>query len=344
MRRYAHTALLAWAIDVLLACGVSTRDAATTAGFLVRTSLRGIDTHGIVRMPSYVERLRRGDVSATAQPHATWSHGALQLDGQACLGQVAMALALEEAMERASAVAAVACSIGNCGHLAALGIYAVHAAERGLVALLCQNTPAIMAVPGSGGPMIGNNPIAFAAPIAGDVPMVFDMASSAVSRGLVAQAARDQLLISEEWAVDREGRVTTDALRALSGAMQPMAAHKGLGLAMLVQCFAASLSGIADDERSSAAAVASSSAGVGAFLLVVNPALFAGREAFDRSVSQWLSLYLRNGGVGTRYPGQRQAACEAERLTDGIPVSPSVAIDLSRAGVELGVPFPRTAD
>lgn len=335
------TALRDWAGAVLATQGVGSADAALTARLLVRTSLRGIDTHGIARLPGYVDRLASGEVTAQARPRTEeTAPGWLRCDGGGGLGQVVASHAFDEAMDRAGHQPLVACHIRATGHLGALAVYVAAAAEQGFFALLCQRTPPVMALPGASGPMIGNNPLAFALPLAGRAPLVFDMAHSVVARGHVAQAAReDQATIPADWALGPDGQPTTDPALALQGAMQPIAGHKGLGLAMLVECLAASMGGIAS-APATASGTAGSAADASAFALVINPALTTGREAFDASVAAWLHTYLQAGGPGARYPGQRQAACEQQRRHEGIPLPPGLRAELHALGERTGCPFP----
>jgi LDH2 family malate/lactate/ureidoglycolate dehydrogenase len=328
-----------WTAAILERCGVAAHDAAVTARILVRTSLRGIDTHGIARIPSYVANLRSGEFSAAARPQISDRHGTLHCDCQDGLGQVVGMAALEAAVARAGQQAIVACTIRNCGHLAALGVLVLEAAERGMVAVLCQGTPPILGLPGFQGRAIGNNPLAFAMPVAGEAPLVFDMAMSEVARGRVLEALREgRATIPEGWAIDSQGRPTTDTKEAAQGAMVPAAGHKGMGLAMLVECLAVSLSGASATAGMSASGGSSGSAG--AFLLVANPKLLVGQAAFDDSVAHWLGRYRQAAGGDGRYPGQRQAQSEAERVQAGIPVGDGLRAELAALGNELGLAFP----
>jgi LDH2 family malate/lactate/ureidoglycolate dehydrogenase len=119
--------------------------------------------------------------------------------------------------------------------------------------------------------------------------------------------------------------------------MRPIAGQKGLGLAMMVQCLAGSLAGA---QASTAPPRRSGSAGgVDAFLLVIHPDLFIGRQAFDASMNDWLQHCLRSGGSEARYPGQRQAQCERERRAFGIPVPDSVVAELQATGDATGRRF-----
>lgn len=333
--------LLAWMADVLMAQGVAAQPALQTAGLLLRTSLRGIDTHGILRLPGYVERLAAGEVNPRAVPRIeSDAAGWLRCDGDGGLGQVVASFALEQAMARARQQPLVACHIRATGHLAALAVYVAAAAEQGFFAFLCQRTPPVMALPGASGPVIGNNPLAFALPLAGHAPLVFDMANSVVARGHVAQAVREgQHHIPPEWALGPDGQPTSDPVLALQGAMQPIAGHKGLGLAMLVECLAASMGGVTSAPEAGAG-TAGSAANASAFALVINPALTTGREALDASVQAWMQTYLAASGRGARYSGQRQAECEQQRSRDGVPVSAGLLAELRAVGERAGRPLP----
>ncbi|MDM0108527.1 Ldh family oxidoreductase [Variovorax sp. J22R24] len=339
--RFAAKALQRWATAVLMRQGVAEAPATLTAKVLVRTSLRGIDTHGLARLPAYVDKLATREVNAQARPRMERRHGLLHCDGDNGLGQVVASFALDEAMLAARTSALVACSIRSTGHLAALGGFVLSAAERGFFAILCQRTPPVMALPGARGPVIGNNPLAFAVPLVGRPPLVFDMAHSVVARGHVAQALREgKDAIPRDWAIGPDGTPTTDPALALQGAMQPIAGHKGLGLAMLVECLAGSLHGFVPGEDAAAPTdLRGPAANVSAFLLVINPALAVGQGAFDASVSAWMQTYLEASGLGARYPGQRQAECEQQRLRQGIPVPAGLLAELRALGRSVGRPF-----
>jgi LDH2 family malate/lactate/ureidoglycolate dehydrogenase len=334
----AH-ALEDWVAVAFERCGVPQADARVTASVLVRTNLRGVDTHGVTRVLPYIEKLRSGEVNAIAAPRSEVREGVLHFDGDGGLGQLVASRAVDEAVALARTQPVAMGLIRGSGHLAALGLFVLAAAEQGMIALLCQETPPLMALAGALGPAIGNNPIAYALPVAGRVPLVFDMATSVVARGNVLQAARDKLQIPEGWSIGPDGAPTTDPQVALKGAMLPVAGHKGIGLAMLVQVLAGSLSGSESAESAASFGAASSAGNVSAFLLVINPDRVIGRAAFDAHVAQWLSTYTDASGADARYPGERAAACEVERTRDGIPLPMGVVAELRKVGELVGVPF-----
>lgn len=342
--RVRAQALEDWVTAAFARCGVPGADARRTAAVLVRTNLRGIDTHGVMRVLPYVEKLRSGEVNAAARPVAELREGVLHVDGGCGLGQVVASFAVEEAVALARSQPVVMGLVRNSGHLAALGLFVLPAAEAGMIAVLCQETPPLMALEGSSGPAIGNNPIAFAAPVAGGAPLVFDMATSIVARGNVLAAARDKVPIPEGWSIGPDGHPTTDPAVALKGAMLPVAGHKGIGLAMLVQILAGSLSGSRSAEnaarfRAGNPAGNSSAGNVSAFLLLINPERVAGRAAFDANVAEWLSTYMAVSGEEARYPGERAALCEVERRRDGVPLSLGAVAELRKVGGLVGLPF-----
>jgi LDH2 family malate/lactate/ureidoglycolate dehydrogenase len=243
-----------------------------------------------------------------------------------------------EATEKVACATAV---IRNCGHLSALGMFALQAAEQGRVALVCQRTPAVMGMPGSPRANIGNNPLAFAAPVRGGTPFVFDMANSVATRPRIQQAARDNAPIPDDWAVGEDGMPTTEAAAALMGYLRPMAAHKGLGLAMMVEVLTTGLAGWSAEPEGV------KTSGIGAFVLVINPALFCGQDVFEVGMHKWLRQFLNTSAAGARFPGQRQAATEKERRAHGIPMPPSIVRELREAGHGVGCDFdlaPKAAD
>lgn len=342
MDRYDSAAVTTWAAEVLQAAGISPPHAAVAAGQLVRTSLRGIDSHGISRIPIYLQRIAAGEIKSD-EPRAEWREGALHVDGQGSLGQVVTAFAIDQAVKATEKVASAIGVVSNCGHLSALGMFALLAAEKGRVALVCQRTPPTMGMPGSPRANIGNNPIAFAAPVRGGTPFVFDMANSVAARGRIQQAARDGAPIPADWAVGADGQPTTEPAAALMGYLRPMAAHKGLGLAMAVEVLTWGLAGwrplAGDPTATSGFTPGAAGSGIAAFILVMNPALICGQDEFEAGTHKWLRQFLNNSGDGARFPGMRAAAFEKDRRAHGIPIPGSVVRELREAGQGVGRPF-----
>lgn len=339
MNRYDTTRITDWLASAFAGLGLSSVDAALGARVLVRTNARGVETHGIARALVYGQKLKSGELKARPTVRMEERDGVLHCYADSGLGQVVGTQAIREAASRAAKRGFVPLLIHDVGHLAALGMFALEAADCGMLGFVTQSTPPLMALEGSKGAAIGNNPLAFASPVPNGPPMVFDIAASGVARGNVLAAAREKKPIPLGWAIDAEGNPTTDAQAALAGAMLPMAGHKGIGLAMMVQCLAGSLSGALPASVTSGAAPGSAPARVGAFAFVANPGLIAGRAEYESHMAGWLEVYRKASGPQGRYPGERAAKLEAERTKEGIPLPDAVVRELGTLGELAGAPF-----
>lgn len=328
---YDADALLDWSTRVLIATGIPAVDAAAGANVLVRTSLRGVDTHGISRIPLYTDSLLAGQINAKANHGGDFRDGVLHYRGDHGLGQAVGVAALNAALELAQERAVVPCLIAQCGHLAALGSYVLLAAEAGMIGFICQSTTPLMALEGWTERAIGNNPLAFATPLDNAVPLVFDMASSVVARGNLRDSVRENRPVPPGWAIDTSGNPTTDPEAAWAGAVLPIGGYKGIGLAMMVQVLAGSLLG------NSTALRGGGGNEMGAFLMLVNPALV--NDGYAADVDAWLGHYRRVAGEKGRYPGQRAAATEASRREHGIPIPPVLLQQMRATGEKVGQPF-----
>jgi LDH2 family malate/lactate/ureidoglycolate dehydrogenase len=342
MNGHAPATLERWTAGIFESCGLPREHAAETAAILVRSEMRGYKTHGMTRVPSYVERLRTGDFNPRARLRHRAVPGGIVFDADGAIGQVAGPHAVRLGLEALRASASVMVCVQACGHLGALGIHALLAAEAGAFCMIGQRTPPVLAMPGFTRPAIGHNPIAFGCPIPGADPIVFDVACSVAARGHILMAARRGEPIPEGWAVDETGAPTTDAERALRGALLPAGNHKGIGIAMMVECLAGALAANAaslDPERN----VVREGGAVGrqgAFIWLVKPDAFSEAGHFAEYMAQWTGAYCAAGGDEARLPGERAAALERRARTDGIALPAEIQQELTDLGARLGVPFP----
>ncbi|MCW2736843.1 Ldh family oxidoreductase [Nocardioides sp.] len=232
--------LESWAATVLTRSGLRDHDAATVAASLMFAESRGIGTHGLIRLSTYVERITAGGINSAATVSIAADLKALTvLDADhapgASSGMVAVALVIERAREFG-----VACAVArNANHFGASGYFTNQIADAGLLGLALCNTEPVMCAPSGGSPVLGTNPIAVALPIdRGERPQL-DMATTTVSQGklLVAQQADEAIPLG--WAVDPAGRETTSASAGLAGALLPSGGPKGFGLAFAVDAILA---------------------------------------------------------------------------------------------------------
>jgi LDH2 family malate/lactate/ureidoglycolate dehydrogenase len=327
--------LHAWTGAVFQASGLSAGHAQTVADLLVDTSLRGIDTHGVSRIPAYVELLARGRNKAQPQFKLTERKASLEFDADFSLGQVAGMVAVDAAYERAKSSGFAFVTIRNTGHLGALGYFTRHLAEKGMIASLMQNAPPLMGLPGSRHRAIGNNPLSFAAPVVGRLPFVFDMAASEAAFGKIIEAKRDGKSIPDGWALDKDGNPTNDSAKAFEGMLLPTAGAKGVGIAMMVECLAGAFTGT---DPSKLEGVPGLPAAFGGFLMVIDPYEFADRADFDAHMRKWIEHY-RGSAAGARYPGEKRAEVAAQRSKDGIPVSDDLGRAFAAVAEKAGVPL-----
>ena len=342
MIRHDALALEQWTAKTFAACGVAAKPAAIAAACIVRSELRGYKTHGMTRAASYVARLQSGEMNPRPDMRHREFPGGVVLDADGAMGHVAGPHAVEIGLRALDTSASVLVAIQACGHLGALGIHALLAAEGGAFCMIGQRTPPMLAMPGFTRPAIGHNPIAFGCPMPGSTPIVFDIACSVAARGHILLAAREGRSIPEGWALDESGAPTTDTQRALRGMLLPVGGHKGIGIAMMVECLAGALAATADSMRQDRDAIPEGGAAgrQGAFLWLVRPGSFVEAGLHGDYMTEWTTTYLAAGGDDARLPGGRGAALESEGRATGIALPDAVEQELRGVADRLRVPFP----
>lgn len=318
--------------DILAAEGLPKPDAETVAASLVEANLRGVDSHGVSRVPIYVERLRKGLVDPDpAVTVVTDSGGALLLDGGNGMGQVVLHRAMQLGLERLPGQGSVSIALRNSNHYGSGAFFAKAATAAGAALFLYGNAPATMSAWGGREPFLGTNPYTFAVPAGSLEPIILDMATSVVARGKIILASQLGQSIPEGWAVDRKGMPTTDADEALEGSVLPFGGPKGYGIALMVEIMAAMFSG-----ANSGPGVGdlyedlTKPQGVGAFFTLVDIAAFQPRSHFDARMTNLVAALKASGAAGTEVlvPGEIEARVAKQRLQDGICIPHSVAAAL----------------
>lgn len=216
--------------------GLSEKDAKITAEVLSETEAFGVSSHGVKNLGGYIAKYEAGGVDFKAQPEITAEGPAFAvLDANNCIGMVAGYRGMELAIEKAAVSGIAIVAVKNSCHFGAAGYYANMAAKKGYIGLCVSNVDPNMTLPGAKGMQIGNNPVAYALPSEKYPSIFFDVALSNVASLKVVQARKDGKEIPPTWIVDKDGLPTTDPSHyPEEGAMQPMAAHKGYGLAVMV--------------------------------------------------------------------------------------------------------------
>jgi LDH2 family malate/lactate/ureidoglycolate dehydrogenase len=235
--------LAAAVADIFSALGVAADDARVVAGDLVAADLEGVASHGVMLAPMYVDRLLQGSVSRRSSGAVVSDRGAtIVIDAGNALGQLTAHQAAGLAVSRAKEVGAAVVAVRNAFHFGTAGRYARLMAGQGCAGIVMSNTRPLMPAPGGAEAMVGNNPIAVALPTAGEHPVEVDMALSATAMGRIRLAAGDGASIPQDWAVDAQGRPTTDPAAAIKGMLLPAAGPKGFGLAFVIDLLCGGLS------------------------------------------------------------------------------------------------------
>ena len=300
-------------------------NARAVAKALVLAEADGIKTHGLLRAAFYAAQAKAEKVDGFATPSAKKPRpGVAVIDANNGFAYPAIDIALSLLPKMTADTGIAAAGIGRSHHCGAVGHPVERLARKGLVALFFANGPAAMAPWGGHRAVFGTNPIAFACPLPKRDPIVVDLSLSKVARGNVMAAAKKGEPIPEGWALDTEGRPTTDANAALAGTMVPLGDAKGTALALMVELLAAGLTG------SNYAAEASSyfdaegpPSMTGQFVIAMDPAVFAsGVERFAvlaRSIEEQ---------DGTRLPGQRRFALRKRAEIEGIAVNDALLTEI----------------
>lgn len=232
--------------DLFVSVGMPADDAALAAEQLVTADLRGVESHGVVRMAIYLERLKRGVIATTPRMRVVRETASTAVfDGGNGMGQVVGQRAMELAVAKARANGEPSfVSVCNSNHFGAAAWFAEIAARADMIGFAFTIGGINHMVPWGGAEaMLGNNPFAVAFPRRGEDPVMLDMACSVAARGKIIVAAKEGRSIPPDWAVDRDGRPTTDARAALEGFVAPVGGPKGYALTLTIGLLSTMLSG-----------------------------------------------------------------------------------------------------
>jgi len=330
--------------DLFAGLDLPAGDAAAVADALVYADLRGIDSHGIDRVPVYLRRVHAGLAGSTAGMRTVAEHGALRrVDAAGAIGPAAALRAMDAACDLAAEHGVGLVALGGGTNIGAAGFYALHAARRGRIGLVTTNAPKLMAPHGAAAPFLGSNPLAIAVPMGGRDPFVLDMSSTVTARGKIRRAARAGEAIAEGLAIDAEGRPTTDAAAAMAGSLLPLGGPKGTGLALAMTLLLVVLAEADPDDRAASIyADPDRPQNLGQLLLAIDPWTVVDRDraeaTLDGLVERLHALRPQPGSDGARYPGEASAARARTREAEGVDVPHADLEAIAQAAEECGLP------
>jgi LDH2 family malate/lactate/ureidoglycolate dehydrogenase len=313
----------------------------------VEADLRGVETHGIARIPAYIRAFLQRVVNPSPSISVLHDTGAaLYIDGDNGLGMVVGQIAMDQAVERAHKFGVGVVSVRNSNHSGMLAIHVLRAVDKGAIGFFASGGVAIMPPSGGADAVLGNGPFAWGIPRSGEFPIVADMAASTVARGKIRAIALEGGQIPEGWAVDAQGHPTRDAKAAMEGVVLPMAGHKGYGIALVVEIISSVLSGSnlavdAPREFLRDGSTMLDAWGIGHFAMALDLHAFAGPAVFSGTLERLVSSVVdsRRAQDVSRIllPGQLEWERRTERLDQGIPVSPLVLSSLDAFAAEIGI-------
>jgi (2R)-3-sulfolactate dehydrogenase (NADP+) len=308
-------------IDLALrGSGATPQMAASTARALVAAELEGLASHGASRVPQYCGHLRNGRATGSAVPHvARDSRAACLVDAAGGLAFPACDLAGAEAIRRAREFGVAFVAVANSNHFGVAAHHVEPLARAGIVGLAMGNSPAAMPAWGGKRALFGTNPVAAAFPRRGAEPLTIDLSLSAVARGRIMLAAKKGEAIPEGWALDSQGRPTTDAKAALEGSMLPAGGVKGAMLALVVELLVCALSGASFGfESDSFFSEEGRPTRIGQALLAIDPRALAGDDVYLERVETLIAAMLEDPDV--RLPGERRRRNAERARRDGVDV------------------------
>jgi LDH2 family malate/lactate/ureidoglycolate dehydrogenase len=318
-----------WVSAVFLKQGLSEDHAQTVARVLVWANLRGMDTHGVVRVPRYVDLIRDGDLNPRpAMSTRNESAASVLLEADRAPGPVAMTYATELAIGKARQAGIGLCLVRATTHTAALGYFTQLAAEAGMAALAFSGSWPNMAYHGARAAGVSTAPLAIAVPGDG-APIALDMASGIVSMGRLMQARRAGEALPSGTALDAKGEETTDPKAAVLPL--PLGGAKGSGLSLLIECLASLVTGNPLLAESLEGTPAGKRHRQNAALIAIDIARFVEPAYFRREalrLARLIKALPPQPGMEILLPGERGNRAAQERRRDGIPLPKAVHEEL----------------
>jgi LDH2 family malate/lactate/ureidoglycolate dehydrogenase len=342
--------LLSFVAEAFRACGMSDDDASLLADSLVQADLRGVHSHGVLRVPEYVKKLALDGVDPRGRPAIVRDGGAcLVVDGGNSMGQIGAQFAMTRAIERAATHGIAAVSVRGSNHCGTMAYYAMQALSRDMIGLATTNALPTMAPWGGAERILGINPLGVAIPAGEEHPIVYDAAFSGSSHGKIRIYQQKGMTLPEGWAMDRDGRPTTDPTAAIDGLLQPIGGFKGAGLAMLMGILSSMLSGAAYGTELGNMEDGPKAGQDGHFFAAIKVDAFEDVATFkarvDAAIRELHAVRLAPGVDRAYAPGEPEHVTEEAYRRDGIPLNDVTVADLRRVGAGLGIdaaPLART--
>jgi LDH2 family malate/lactate/ureidoglycolate dehydrogenase len=342
-KRIDAIALRQLVTDTFLRCNMRADDATLLSDSLVEADLRGVHSHGVLRVPEYVRKLTIGGVNPLGSPFIAKDSGAcLVIDGDNSMGQIGMHFATIHAIDRARTTGIAAAAVRGSNHCGAMAYFAMQALPHDMIGIATTNAAPVMAAWGGANRLLGINPIGIAIPANEERPIVYDAAFAATAHGKVRVYQQKGLRLPEGWATDNDGNPTTDPAAAITGLLLPIGGFKGTGLAMIMGILSSILSGAAYGTELLAPQGGVRPGVDGHFVAVIRVDAFEDVEVFkqrvDEVIRQIHASKLAPGFERVYAPGEVEFETKARYQSSGVPLNLITREEIvtSVAGLGLG--------
>jgi len=317
-------------------------DARLVADTLVQADLWGHQSHGVLRLGWYFDRVRNKVMNPVTKPEFVVDAAAMALiDGHDGVGHVLTVLAAKEAVKRAKAHGIGAVGVRNSNHFGTCMYYTLMGARQGCVMFLTTNGGPAMAPWGGRKKIVGTNPWSVAAPVGKRAPFVVDMAATGVARGKIYLARNKGLPIPLGWAINAAGEPTTDPQEAIDGIILPMAEHKGYAIAAMVDVLSGVLTGSGFLSAVHSPYKTAEKSNCGHLMIALDIGAFQPLAEFnarmERFADEIKAVPTAKGFAEVFYPGEIEARNDAKNRKEGIQFPEDTLADLRRVAKETGL-------
>ncbi len=348
-RRIFFADLKDFCCQAYMKAGVPAAEAEIVAELLARSDLRGVETHGVMRLPIYIQRLQKGYVRAVCKITTVKEKGSTAfLEAHGSVGHVVAHRAMELAIQKATEHGIGWVSVKDSGHFGAAGLCPMRALEKDFIGYVVTNSAPIMAPYGGRERILGNNPLSFAFPTVQYPPIVLDMSISVVSAGKLILCRKRGEKIPLGWAYDKNGLPTEDPYEGYEGGgfLAAIGEYKGYGMILVHEMLTSILTGgkwtqhiksLYEEDKTGIQGTCHS-------FMAIDPECFTGRENFKKEMDRYIKSIKESAKAQNvteiLMPGELEYRTESERLKQGIPLESTTVQELVSLGKSLGVSFP----
>ena len=335
--------LYKFSVDIFLKVGVPRKEAEIVSEHLVTANLRGVDSHGaFVRIPHYVSAVQKGIINSKPKTKYAKNESTIAIiDGDNGFGPVIAMKATELAVKKAKKVGIGVVGAKNMSHVGMLARYTLKVVEKGMIGLAATSAPSIVVPWGGAKPVFGTNPFTIGFPVDRNRSIIVDMATSTVAAGKIAVYASKGEKIPEGWALDKDGKPTTDPKAFLNkGMLLPFGGYKGYGLSLSVEIFAGLLTGSPFSTN-----IIHGWATQGGFIVqAIDINFFRPYSQYKKDILELIQIIKSSptleGFKEILLPGEPEYREYQNRMKEGIPVYQDSWENLTKVSQELSVPLP----